>query len=118
MFPLPYKNIEKRTVFAIETLESSDIFIARENGDQYGWSNDTLRSAGWTRYSEDYHDRMSSITATLFNNRGCCVPMTPTIISLEVCHDKVQQQAVTTQPKVMTEETVAAIFVIEGLKLL
>ena len=117
MFRLPYKNIEKGTVFSIETLKSSDIFIARENGERYGWSNDTLRSAGWTQYSEDYLDSMSSITATLFNKKGCCVPMTPTIFSLELWHCKVQQKAVTTLPQVMTEETVAAIFVIEGMKL-
>ena len=47
MFQLPYEAIPKGIIFKIKTRHASYIYIAHQEGEKSGWSENILRGNGW-----------------------------------------------------------------------
>ena len=110
LFQLPYKDIQRGTIFSITACEQSDVVIAHEdakvNG-RNGWSEDTLRIDG----IRGWQPCPAPVLTIVSNNTPFCT--LPKIWSRGL-----QKGQTMELPEVETSETVAAIFVVEGMKFL
>ena len=114
-FRLPFECIPVGTVFTFYTLKYSEIFIARQKGEMCGWSEDNLRENGWKIYSPALPFEPHSVMVTLRNKNRGDVSTTPTVTHLELWHRKTEPNIETILPKTVTEKTLAAFFVVEGI---
>ena len=103
MFQLPYEKIKKGTVFSINThAPSADIYIAQKEGEKRGWCDFGLIGQNWSQ-------KDGKVRAIFAGDR-------PSVLSLsKIWHTKINGQPASAKlPKVITPETIAAIFVVEG----
>ena len=107
LFQLPYKDIQKGTIFSVTTCEQSDIVIAHEdakvNG-RNGWSEETLRIDG----IRGWQPCPGPVLTIVSNN-------TPFCTLTKLWSIRAQQGDTIHLPEVETSETVAAVFVLEGM---
>ena len=105
LFQLPYKDIQKGTIFSIVACEQSDIYIAHEEakGKRNGWSESTLREDG----KNGWEPCPGPVITIVTNNTPFC--KLPNIW----CRTAQRGQTINF-PEVETSETVAAIFVKES----
>ena len=107
LFQLPYKDIQKGTIFSISACEQCDIVIAHEeakvNG-RNGWAESTLKIDG----IRGWEPCPAPVLTIVSNN-------TPFCTLSKIWSRRAQKGQIVHFPEVETSETVAAIFVIEGM---
>ena len=103
MFQLPYENIQKGTVFSIFSREpSADVYIAQKEGEKRGWCAFELIRQSWSQ--------KNGKVRVMFAGEG------PSVLGLsKIWHTQTKGQPASTElPPLITPETIAAIFVVEG----
>ena len=106
LFQLPYKDIQKGTIFSISTVEQCDIVIAHEdakvNG-RNGWAESTLKIDG----IRGWEPCPAPVLTIVSDN-------TPFCTLSKIWSRRAQKGQIIELPEIETSETVAAIFVVEG----
>ena len=124
LFRLPINDIKEGTKFKITTRWPSDIYIARQKGENCGLAEDSLRNDDWELKDEDAFVRVKTYDYRKFCG---CIRIRSEFISeihLELWHKKVDGNKVTELPAIAADQEeieikpAIALFVVEGKILL